>query len=97
MKDLLDMIRDAERWRGRYEGYAMEWNHRASQARLEGDQRAVEHCEHNEAVYTRDAERERQRADYWAQELERRQDAMHQRSFHSVYQPTEYAQKTEVA
>jgi hypothetical protein len=93
MKDLMDLMRDAERWRGRYEGYAQEWGHRASQARLNGDQKAVERCEHNEATYTRQAERERQSAEWWTQRLQQQIDAMHQRSFHTVYQPTEYALK----
>jgi hypothetical protein len=95
MKDVLEMIRDRERWRGRYEGYAQEWGHRASQARLNGDQKAVERCEHNEAVYTRNAERERQAAESWAQRLQQQIDAMHQRSFHSVYQPVEYKEAAE--
>jgi uncharacterized membrane protein YqiK len=95
MKDLLEMIRDRERWRGRYEGYAQEWGHRASQARLAGDEKAVKRCEHNEATYTREAERERQAAESWALRLQQQIDAMHQRSFHTVYQPVEYKEAAE--
>jgi phage shock protein A len=95
MKDLLDMARDAERWRGRYEGYAQEWAHRASQACLEGNEEAAKRCQENEAVYTREAERERQAAESWAQRLQEQIDAMHQRSFHTVYQPVEYKEAAE--
>jgi len=95
MKYLMDLVRDAERWRGWYEGCAQEWGHRASQARLAGDQKAVEQCEHNEAVYTREAERERQAAESWAQQLKQQMDAIHQRSFHTVHQPVEYAAAAE--
>jgi hypothetical protein len=93
MKDLIDMLRDAENARGQYSAWAAEDHRRALTAKDRGDTRQAERLETQSRDHTRRAEAERQRAENLTQRVMDHFNAIHQRSFHSLHQPTEYAFK----
>jgi F0F1-type ATP synthase membrane subunit b/b' len=90
MRHALDALREAEQARGQYSAWASEDAYAAQRERDEGNHHRANMLDNRSREYRRLADTEKQRADRYANRIMAQFTGVQARSFHSVYQPTEY-------